>query len=168
MTLYTELCDSLDDDRKQHLFHWRDRVFPEEGIDKQWSDVAWHLLAFDRGKLPIGHIGFDGFDLQLRSEPQRVIGVGGVVVRPECQGQGVPAVMFAALHEQAPQLIGVAHFTLFCPPRLVTYYQRHGYTLHRGEVRFMQGAEEVVSTFCFMHRGNLDADAPVRIPSHPW
>lgn len=155
-------------DEWRHLTRWREQVFPSEGHAKEWSSPSWHVIAYARDKNPVGHIGFDGFTILVDSVEQLIIGVGGVVVRPEYQGQGIPALLFRQLHEKAVRQIDTETFALFCPDRLVSYYERHGYRLHHGEVRFLQWGEEVTSIFKFMHRGNIAPECSVELTTAPW
>lgn len=48
------------------------------------------------------------------------------------------------------------------------YYEKYGYTRHRGAVTFLQKGEKVQSNFEFMHRGGLSADAAVELLGLPW
>ncbi|MGM0824987.1 MAG: GNAT family N-acetyltransferase [Pseudomonadota bacterium] len=100
--------------------------------------------------------------------PRSVIGIGEVVVRPECQGQGIPALLFNEVYDQASKHCGAEVCTLFCPPRLVSYYQKQGYQRHRGAVYFLQQGETVRSIFDFMHCGDLAEDGEVVLKSEPW
>ena len=92
------ITDQLSGEDRDRLMGWRERVFPEEGIGMDWSTCDHHVLASSNGEA-IGHIGFDLFDLRIDDVPNRCIGVGGVVVVPEFQGQHVPNLMFAGLQE---------------------------------------------------------------------
>lgn len=74
-----------------YLTQWKERVFPEEGRGKEWSRVAWHTVAYSQSNDAIGHIGFDGFRVTFNETECLVVGIGGVVVRPEYQGQGMSA-----------------------------------------------------------------------------
>ena len=151
-----------------YLTHWKERVFPEEGRGKEWTPVSWHSIAYSEEKNPIGHIGFDSFEVFIDDVPRLVIGVGGVVVRPEYQGKGIPALLFNEVHNQAVKYLKADVFTLFCPSRLVSYYEQHGYQRHLVAVYFLQNNEKVLSNFEFMHCGNLAADCEVVLQSEPW
>lgn len=150
-----------------HLTEWKERVFPEEGRGKQWSSVSWHSIAYSEGGDPVGHIGFDRFDIVVDSECLSVIGVGGVVVRPEYQGRRIPALLFDKVHNEGGDNLGLDVFILFCPARLVPYYEKHGYRQHMGPVNFLQYGEQVQSTFEFMHRGLASANS-VELRCAPW
>ncbi|WP_165771577.1 GNAT family N-acetyltransferase [Vreelandella nigrificans] len=151
-----------------YLTQWKERVFPEEGRSKEWTPVSWHSIAYSEANDPIGHIGFDRFEVLIDAVPHLVIGIGGVVVRPEYQGQGIPALLFNEVHDQARKHLGAGVFTLFCPSRLVTYYEKHGYQRYPGAVYLLQQGEKVLSTFEFMHHGDLAAVGKVVLQSEPW
>lgn len=166
--MHIQIEETFPDDYRQHLTGWRERVFPEEGIGKQWREVRWHLYVWDKDRLPIAHLGFEGIDIQADGEPLRVAGIGGVVVRPDYQGQGIPATMFEHLHREAPALAQTEVFALFCPERLTDYYARHGYRRFTGKLTFMQFGEAVESRFVFMTRGDHKPAAHIRIDGPPW
>lgn len=163
-----QITEKIDPGHWHHLTQWRERVFPEEGIGKEWTEVSWHLLAFADDQNPVAHVGFDVFDILIDGVKQKIIGVGGVVVRPEYQGQGIPAILFESLHEQGFEITGVDIYALFCPSRLGAYYSRHGYLRHNGEVWFVQNGVTVLSQFEFMHRGGIAQSAYIELLSPPW
>ena len=154
----------------KYLTGWKDRVFPEEGRGFKWSPSRWHILAHDEPQRPIAHLGFNAFSIGLDDQIDvDVVGVGGVVVRPEYQGRGIPGLLFDALHEsrRARQLSG--WFTLFCPARLVGYYERFGYRKYAGQLTFLQdGVETSTNAFGFMYRGPELAQRWLKVHSHPW
>ncbi|RUR30628.1 GNAT family N-acetyltransferase [Vreelandella nanhaiensis] len=152
----------------RYLTQWKERVFPEEGRGKEWTPVSWHSIAYSEANDPIGHIGFDSFEVLVDDVPRLVVGIGGVVVRPEYQGKGIPALLFNEAHAQAIKNLGIGVFTLFCPSRLVAYYEKQGYQRYRGAVYFLQQSERVLSTFEFMHYGDLATDGEVLLKSEPW
>lgn len=158
-----ELLETLSDAQQQSLFHWRERVFPEEGRGKEWAPSRWHLVASD-GDKAVGHIGFNRFEIVADGQPLRTLGLGGVVARPEYQGKGIVTQLFERLHREFQGEL----FSLFCPKYLVPYYQRYGYREQAGEVRILQQGALVRSSFAFMSRGELDAEARVRLTTAPW
>lgn len=157
------LLETLSDAQQQSLFHWRERVFPEEGRGKEWAQSRWHLVASEDAAA-VGHIGFNLFEILADGRSLSTLGVGGVVARPEYQGQGIVARLFERLHQKSPDEL----FSLFCPPYLVPYYRRYGYRRQTGQVWMLQQGEPVRSRFAFMSRGELDAEAEVRLTTAPW
>ena len=151
-----------------YLTQWRERVFPEEGIGKEWSSTSWHTLAYVDENHPVGHIGFDGFTVRVDAKEHLIIGIGGVVVRPEYQGQGIPALLFDEVHDQGTETFKSEIFALFCPDRLVPYYQRHGYQLQTGTVHFRQYGIKVASAFALMLRGDVAPDSAIELECAPW
>lgn len=133
-----ETKQGISKDEWAYLTQWKEQAFPEEGRGKEWSQVSWHTIAYAADGSPAALIGFDGFFVHAISNDCPVVGIGGVVVRPEYQGQGIPALLFQEVHEQGERVVGSNVFTLFCPDRLVTYYKKHGYRLHSDGVSFLQ------------------------------
>ncbi len=152
------------------LFHWRERVFPHEGAEFTWSAHEWSLVAYDAEAAPVAHLGYAGYRIELDGDrEQDVVGVGGVVVRPEYQGQHIPGLLFERLHGSRHALEISPVFTLFCPLRLESYYQRHGYTSFQGDVSFMQGPVRTRSEdLLFMHRGLVGDSGVLRLQCEPW
>lgn len=163
-----EVRQGIEDADWRFLTQWRERVFPEEGRGKEWSPVSWHILAYAEGPNPIGHIGFDRFYIAVDDVDLPVVGVGGVVVRPEYQGQHVPDLMFDELHRQKVLGPQAEIYTLFCPQRLVSYYSKHGYCQFSGAVSFLQRGTRVQSDFEFMWRGGVAESQSVALKGAPW
>lgn len=165
-----KLVDELSDSENRHLFHWRERVFPIEGKELTWAQSAWHLLAFDGGEMPIAHLGYGNFSIFIDGlYREQVVGVGGVVARPEVQGKNIPSNLFNHLHESAHALALSKVFTLFCPERLIGYYQKHGYIAFGGELSFLQGGSQTTSeNFMFMSYGRPLSAHTIKIESEPW
>lgn len=162
-----EIIEQLGEQDRADLFHWAEQVFPIEGRALQWCAPSHHLLYRQSGQA-IGHIGFGVHTLLSDGEPLDVIGVGQVVVRPEYQGQGIPKAMFEVLHLRAPALLGPKLFTLFCPPRLQTYYCRHGYRTLEGTLASPESAALANSNFYFMYYGRPQPGKRLVLTSHPW
>jgi len=135
------LAPSLAPADNASLFGWSPAVFPVEGRDMEWAKLGWH-----------------------------VVGMGGVVVRPEFQKMGIPALMFEKLHAEAPGVVGAETFTLFCLERLVPYSRRHGYGRIDRALTLQQRGQPTGTTFSFMARGDAIASTGggIEIPSIPW
>lgn len=165
-----KVVDSLSDKQSDQLFHWADNVFPEEGRVFKWAKSEWHILAFDEYSNSMAHLGYAGFDVTLDSRKKiRVVGVGGVVVRPEYQGKNIPEKLFSLLHSsvQAKSLSQI--FTLFCPERLKNYYKKHGYSKFDGTYTFLQNGETVCTDkFIFMHYGSDLVANTLHVNGEPW
>ena len=163
------ITESLNSFENDYLMRWKKNVFPVEGQSICWSSLSHHILARENNKA-IAHIGFAEFTVQIHSESYKVIGVGGVVVRPEFQGKNIPGLLFKKLHESQIALSYSNLFTLFCPARLVPYYTRHGYVQSRGSVSFMQDDGLRESSFDFMVRGLKieNKDLNITVPTKPW
>lgn len=144
-------------------------AFPREGHEMQWQDSQWHVVALNEQQMPIANIGFVGVNLQTGEQSKHVVGVGGVIVKPEFRGQHLPAKLFDTLHQSSLALSISKTFTLFCPFRLEDYYARVGYRSLNVLVEFMQNGKMTHSTdFTFMHYGDLLPECPVNISTLPW
>lgn len=158
----------IEDAPWKHLVGWSERVFPIEGEGKEWSQVGWHLLAFDHDDMPVAHIGYDRFTIMVNDKPLVVLGIGGVVVRPEYQGRGIPGLLFNELHSRVGPDVGVGVYILFCPQRLVPYYQKQGYSQHKSGVTFPQFGTEVESIFELLYRSPMPLNGAIKLLTPPW
>lgn len=145
-------------------------MFPEEGREILWAAPEWHLLAYSEKGDPIAHLGYASYVIGLDHGRQKtVIGIGGVVVRPEHQGRNIPTALFNHLHH-SPHALEISNtFTLFCPMRLGSYYQRHGYVPFAGDFTFLQSNVETSSgDFMLMYRGPDLLTQNIRLEGRPW
>lgn len=104
-----------------------------------------HTIAYMEG-VPVGQIGSDGFRVVADSVEYFVVGIGGVVVRPEFQGKGIPRLLFNEVHAETGGIIGSDIFTLFCPDGLVPYYEKHEYQRFDGKVVCLQFGKKLFLT----------------------
>jgi len=162
-----ELVRTLSHQDRESLFGWDEQVFPVEGRNWSWAQPSHHIVYRKEGAAT-GHIGFLKSTVETDELLLHVIGVGGVVVRPESQGKGIPGKMFAFLHEIAPGETGTNLFTLFCPHRLLSYYAMHGYKEYQWPVRVTQGNELKEIDFGFMTFGKPEIKGPITTTSEPW
>ena len=160
--------DFLSADDRVNLFEWSESVFPAEGRGFTWAKPTHHVVARENGSA-IAHIGFAAFTIIHETELP-VIGVGGVVVRPEHQGKNIPSILFETLHAATTLDVRNSISTLFCPQRLIPYYEKQGYQEHQQGFRFLQDGNYVeTSQFQLMVRGcPVRWNRTVSIPSNPW
>ena len=166
-----EIQKGIDSEQWDHLTGWREQVFPVEGAGITWAETTWNILAFEGDdRRPVAHVGFGEFAVELDPGGKRtVVGVGGVVVRPEHQGRHIPELLFERLHscEEARRISTI--FALFCPARLVSYYGRYGYAKFGGKTRFRQAEEDVeFSALSLMFRNLKEQPKSLKVPSEPW
>ncbi|MGH1470393.1 MAG: GNAT family N-acetyltransferase [Cellvibrionaceae bacterium] len=156
---------SRDDDEK--LFNWSDQVFPVEANPYTWADSQKHIIARDND-FPAAHLGYGFYTIVTEGQKVTTIGVGDIVVRPEYQGQHIPTTLFEMLHGQEELQTKNILFSLFCPQRLVPYYNHFGYSLYPDSVEFLQDDKYVKCISPqFMTRGP-NIFGHIRIPSEPW
>jgi predicted N-acetyltransferase YhbS len=152
-----------------HLTDWDEFVFPKEGKGMEWASLRWHVIASDQGQ-PAAHVGFDRFSVGAGGNTVSVVGVGGIVVRPEYQKKGIPARLFEKLHAECPLDVVAETFSLFCPDRLVPYYQKHGYRKIERDVCIRQFGRLTKTSFSFMARGKSLSitGKEITVSGPPW
>lgn len=163
-----EVLETLAQEDFDDLFRWRERVFPVEGKGIEWAQPSCHIVCRNEDGMAIGHVGLGRFTLITAEKEIAVIGVGGVVVRPEHQGRGIPAEMFGTLHRGVSGFENLNCFTLFCPHSLEGYYARHGYQVYLGTVKVVQKGKPVGIDFSFMFRGDCGFGESVALTGEPW
>lgn len=162
-----ELTDTLDSADRASLFEWDEQVFPVEGRAYRWSQPTHHILARIEGTA-IAHLGFGRYEILDSARARSVIGVGGVVVRPEWQGRRIPQSLFDFLHGTPVLDARETPCTLFCPPRLEPYYSRYEYRPYGGEVRIPCSGGIRVIDFRFMYRGGAGFSESITLTTDPW
>lgn len=165
--MHIEITDSLNAADKAHLMGWSERVFPEEGRQYSWTESTHHIVAYESAE-PVAHLGFGLFEIQNGDQAEQVIGVGGVVVRPEWQGQRIPNRLFAHLHSTDVLDARDRIFTLFCPARLEPYYAHMGYKNFEGDVLIPDGEGVKRFAFSFMYRGDAGFRPVITLTTNPW
>ena len=146
---------------------WSEQVFPLEGKNYSWSEPSHHITAYSSGK-PVAHLGFGSYPVKSGKLAMQLIGVGGVVVRPEMQGRRIPRRLFEALHSTPLLDARDTLCTLFCPLRLESYYAGLGYRKYTGEV-FIPGPEgSRLFDFSFMMRGDDEFSSSITLTTDPW
>ena len=162
-----EISQELADTDWDRLTGWREHVFPEEGIGTEWIGSQQHVVGGVDGSI-VAHLGFGVYPLILDSRQSSCIGVGGVVVLPEFQGQHLPNRLFAELRAWREREFAELPLTLFCPARLVNYYNRHGFREVTLPVSYDQSGRSVPSALPFMSDRPLGAVARIELPTCPW
>lgn len=163
----TYVTDALPADQWHRLSTWRERVFPVEGKDMQWSDLQHHVIAED-AEGAIANIGFDLFNVLADGQAMDMLGIGGVVVMPDYQGRHLPQHLFQRVREYTKKRFPGLPLALFCPPRLISYYKKHNFQLFNGKVTYLQGNLCVDSTFPFMSDVSLQNVTRIDLTTHPW
>lgn len=162
-----ELKTALTAAEREQLFEWADRVFPAEGSKYSWSQPTHHVVAYESGN-PVAHLGFGRYEIIDGGHPVAVIGVGGVVVRPECQGKRIPQRLFDFLHRASDLDARDTPCTLFCPARLEPYYAKHGYRIYTGEVYIPGDGGSNLFEFRFMYCGDVEFSPTITLLTDPW
>ncbi len=164
------IVERLSEEEFDYLFKWDEFVFPIEGKGIDWSKFKYRIIAIGNSDLPIAHVAFAPFEIKLdNSKNIPVVGVGSVLVRPECQGKNIPNKLFEYLFtcQEASSISSL--FALFCPERLESYYQRHGFKKFLGSYTFTQKGKTTSSDkFIFMYKGGDISANTIHIDGNPW
>ncbi|MEX0289399.1 MAG: hypothetical protein AB3N14_09840 [Flavobacteriaceae bacterium] len=161
------IADSLSGEDWRSLTTWREHVFSPEGIGTDWVGGNLHIRASSDG-VAIGHIGFGTFTLIIDKVETPCIGVGGVVVVPEYQGQRLPMRMFELLREWRDQKDSNLPLVLCCPKNLLKYYHYHNFKQIVNDVYYLQRGSYEKSKFEWMSDKPLSVKESIYIPSNPW
>ncbi|MFF2510184.1 GNAT family N-acetyltransferase [Streptomyces sp. NPDC058086] len=90
-----------------------------------WLPKAEHF-GISHGDRLVAHAGLLRLPVAIGDTRTEVVGVGGVAVAPDMQGQGLARLVVTAALDHA-RTMGPQHALLFCRPPLVPLYQRLGW-----------------------------------------
>lgn len=90
-----------------------------------WLPKEEHFGIRHEGRL-VAHAGLLRLPAAIGDAETEVVGVGGVAVAPDMQGQGLARLVVTAALEHA-RTMGPQHALLFCRPPLVPLYQHLGW-----------------------------------------
>ena len=143
------LAEALTDGERQALFGWGENIFGIEDADYRWRPKSFHFITEEGGRA-LSHVGVLKTTVRAGGVEVTVGGVGGVVTRPEAQGQQyVHAAMRQAAYFICKEL-GAEFGMLFCLPRLAPFYARQGWRMVEDEVEIEQPSGKVVWPFHVM------------------
>ncbi|MEV6779177.1 GNAT family N-acetyltransferase [Streptomyces syringium] len=90
-----------------------------------WLPKEEHF-GIRHGDRLVAHAGLLRLPVAIGDTRTEVVGVGGVAVAPDMQGQGLARLVVTAALDHA-RTMGPQHALLFCRPPLVPLYQRLGW-----------------------------------------
>ncbi|ARF59174.1 GNAT family N-acetyltransferase [Streptomyces gilvosporeus] len=90
-----------------------------------WLPKEEHF-GIRHGNRLVAHAGLLRLSVAIGDAETEVVGVGGVAVAPDMQGQGLARLVVTAALDHA-RTMGPQHALLFCRPPLVPLYQRLGW-----------------------------------------
>ncbi|MCX4767805.1 GNAT family N-acetyltransferase [Streptomyces sp. NBC_01275] len=90
-----------------------------------WLPKEEHFGIRHGGRL-VAHTGLLRLPVAIGDAETEVVGVGGVAVAPDLQGQGLARLVVTAALDHA-RTMGPQHALLFCRPPLAPLYQRLGW-----------------------------------------
>ncbi|WP_167828802.1 GNAT family N-acetyltransferase [Streptomyces sp. MZ04] len=108
-----------------------------------WLPKEEHF-GIRHGDRLVAHAGLLRLPVAIGDTETEVVGVGGVAVAPDVQGQGLARLVVTAALDHA-RTMGPQHALLFCRPPLVPLYQRLGWHPLDKDVRVEQPEARVVT-----------------------
>lgn len=135
-----------------------------------WLPKEEHF-GIRHGDRLVAHTGLLRLPVAIGGAETDVVGVGGVAVAPDMQGQGLARLVVAAALDHA-RTMGPEHALLFCRPPLVRLYQRLGWRPLDTDVLVEQPESRLVTmplrTMVTPLRDNVHwPSGPVRLCSLP-
>jgi aminoglycoside 2'-N-acetyltransferase I len=108
-----------------------------------WRDVVWatpdqRLLAFNRDKEVICHVGIVLRDATWNGRAVKIGGLSGVTTREDSRRRGVASAVMRRAIQQIQETFKVDFGLLFCEPRNASFYTGLGWQSFKGDVLVMQ------------------------------
>jgi aminoglycoside 2'-N-acetyltransferase I len=119
-------------------------AWPPEAVAKlPWRDVVWakpdqRLLAFNRDKEIICHVGIVLRDATWDGHGVKIGGIGGVTTREDSRRRGATSAAMRRATQEIQETYKADFGLLFCEPRNAPLYMRLGWRPFKGDVLVMQ------------------------------
>ena len=162
--------DCVTPERRQRLFRFEPDVFSTDSLGLEWEPKTRFFHVFEAGEL-VANASFVARTVNVAGADLPVVGIGGVVCRPEARGRGHATAAIAAALAYGRAVTGADFGMLFCLPRLVPFYARNGWELLPHPVLILQPAGTVASPLQVMVNplaGRDWPEGPVRVNGRPW
>ena len=169
-TRLIEECVTLTPERRQHLFFFEPDVFSLASFGLQWEPKARHFHVYESGEL-VANAGVVARTVDVGGCAVNVVGIGGVVCRPEARGRGHATAAVAAALAHGAAVMGAEFGLLFCLPRLLPFYARTGWQRLQEPVWIEQEGTTVRSPLELMAKRLSRRPWPageVRVNGLPW
>ena len=163
-------ADGITPGQRQRLFFFEPDVFGVESHALQWEPKARFFHVYVAGEL-VANAGVLSRTVDVAGAAVRVVGVGGVVCRPEYRGRGHASAAVAAALGYGAAAMGAEFGMLFCLPRLVPFYRRTGWEKVPPPVLIEQAGGTVPSPLDVMVKplaGRTWPPGEVRANGRPW
>jgi GNAT superfamily N-acetyltransferase len=162
--------DSLTEDQRRHLFFFEEDVFGESGFHLTWAPKERFFTVYADGRL-VANASVVRRAVAAGGRPVPVVGLGGVVTRPEARGAGHARAAVDAAVRYGREVLGADFAMLVCLPKLRPFYERLGFEALSDPVTIEQPRGNVVSPLVVMVKP-LGPDpwpgGPVDVRGKPW
>lgn len=92
----------------------------------EWQPKTHHVLVM-KDENPVAHTGFLLHEVTVEEHPIQVAGIGGVLTRPDCRGQGFGRMGIEAAEDWIRQHQLAQFGMLFCREQMRAWYERLGW-----------------------------------------
>ena len=136
----------------------------------KWRPTEKHFLIIE-GEKTVCHVGLLKHTVEVDRLPIHVAGIGGVVTRPECRGQGYAQLAMKAAESFAFNQMAVDFILLFCRPALSDWYEHLGWTVVVSQVWVEQEPGTILFPLMTMVRCKGESEWPrgeIYLGSLPW
>jgi aminoglycoside 2'-N-acetyltransferase I len=113
-----------------------------------WRNVVWtkldqRLLAFNRDKEVICHLGIVLRDATWNGRAVKIGGLSGLTTRQDCRRRGVASAVMRRATQDIQETFKADFGLLFCEPRTASFHTGLGWQSFKGDVLVMQPRGQV-------------------------
>ena len=117
----------------------------QEATDRQnWALPQWHVFVRDAEERLVSHVGVLTRLASCDGVAMLIGGIGGVMTRPAQRRKGYAGAGVARAIKFLHNELRVDLALLFCGPRMLSYYERFGFSNFAGDTFARRGGERVL------------------------
>jgi GNAT superfamily N-acetyltransferase len=160
---------TVPDSERTILFEWGSDIFEGSLYNLQWRPTDYHVIGYLEGH-PVTHVGIVAHRVKVGSTKKLVGGIGAVVTVPKHQKRGLAKECLKWAHGYMKSNLRVEFGFLFCPERLLDFYESVGWKRVKENVLVDQPGGKVIAPICAMVLELSEAwpSGPIDLDSYPW
>ena len=162
--------DEFTEEHNLRLMHWAPSVFGGQDVDLDWAPKDHHLFVWAENELA-GHVGILKREVTVGDEPVLLGGIGGVVTRPEWQGQGFATAAMRKAVDYLRDELKVEFGFIFVQAHRVSFYERMRWRVAANVVYIEQRGGRLLSPVSSMYIPCADRSWPagdVNLKGNAW
>ena len=159
---------TVPDSERKILFEWGPDIFEGSLYNLQWRPTDYHVIGYLEGQ-PVTHVGIVAHRVKVGSTKKLVGGIGAVVTVPKHQKRGLAKECLKWAHGYMKSNLRVEFGFLFCPERLLDFYESVGWKRVKENVLVDQPRGKVIAPICAMVFEFSEAwpSGPIDLDSYP-